>query len=79
MSRQQPRLSLNDWAVLGVIRESERHCFAVAQELGDNNGPLRQVWLVPQPLVYRSIDHLLLLCYLEPFVRKREIKVPDER
>jgi DNA-binding PadR family transcriptional regulator len=57
--------SLTDWVVLGVIVEGDRHGFAVARELA-TDGPLGQVWTVRRPLVYRAIDHLLALEWIEP-------------
>jgi len=64
MDRAAP-LALNDWAVLGVLVEHERHGFAVARELAAD-GPLGRVWTVPRPLVYRAIDHLVALELVEP-------------
>lgn len=60
-----PALSLTDWIVLGVLAEEPRHGFAVAKEL-DHDAELGRLWTVRRPLVYRSIDHLLDLGFVEP-------------
>jgi DNA-binding PadR family transcriptional regulator len=58
-------LALNDWAVLGVLVEEERHGFAIAREL-DADGSLGRTWTVPRSLVYRALDHLLALELVAP-------------
>lgn len=49
--------SLNDWVVLALVAEEDRHGFAVAREL-TADAQLGRVWTVPRPLVYRSIERL---------------------
>ena len=51
-------LTLNDWAVLGLLAEREQHGFAISREL-DTDGTLGRTWTVPRSLVYHAIDHLL--------------------
>lgn len=59
-----PTLSLNDWAVLGVLAEDDQHGFAVARELSVDR-QVGRVWTVPRSLVYRAIDHLNAIAYLQ--------------
>ena len=49
--------SLNDWVVLALVAEDDRHGFAVAREL-TADAQLGKVWTVPRPLVYRSMERL---------------------
>lgn len=52
-----PRLSLTEWAALGLLAEAPRHGFALARELG-RSGMIGQVWTVPRPVVYRALASL---------------------
>ena len=52
-----PSLSLSEWLVLCLVCEEARHGFAIARLLGVG-GPLGQVWRVPKPVVYRSLQRL---------------------
>ncbi len=58
-------LTLNDWAVLGLLAEREQHGFAISREL-TTDGTLGRTWTVPRSLVYRALDHLLALDLVEP-------------
>jgi DNA-binding PadR family transcriptional regulator len=51
-------LSLRDWAVLGVVAEAPTHGFAVARLMAPD-GRIGQVWALPRPVVYNSLDKLL--------------------
>ena len=51
------RLSLSDWAVLGVVAERLTHGWPVVRELAAD-GALGEVWTVPRPIVYRSLSAL---------------------
>ncbi len=62
---RRPTLSLNEWAVLGVLVESPRHGYDVAAELRAGT-PLGEVWRVGRPLVYRALDRLDALGLVEP-------------
>lgn len=57
-------LSLTDWLVLGVLCEQPRHGFAVARELASDS-EVGGIWTVRRPLVYRAIDHLVELGFVE--------------
>jgi DNA-binding PadR family transcriptional regulator len=52
-----PRLSLAEWAVLGVLDEGPNHGFAIAA-LTATGGDLGRVWQIPRPVVYRSLARL---------------------
>jgi DNA-binding PadR family transcriptional regulator len=51
-------LSLNDWAVLGLIAEGETHGFALSREF-TATGAIGRIWTIPRPLVYRAITLLV--------------------
>jgi len=51
------RLSLAEWAVLGVLDEGPNHGFAIAA-LTTAGGDLGRVWQIPRPIVYRSLARL---------------------
>jgi DNA-binding PadR family transcriptional regulator len=51
-------LSLNEWAVLGLIAEGETHGFAVSREFAAS-GSIGRIWTIPRPLVYRAIAMLV--------------------
>lgn len=55
---RQAELSPGDWAVLGVVGEGPTHGFAVAGLLAPD-GALGQVWTLPRPMVYQSVNKLL--------------------
>jgi DNA-binding PadR family transcriptional regulator len=56
----QPRLSLAEWLVLCLVCEAPSHGFAIARVLA-GDGDLGQVWRVPKPVVYRSLQRLEML------------------
>lgn len=60
-----PRLSVTEYAVLGTLAEQPSHGFALSKELG-SEGELGRVLTVRRPLVYRALDRLADLGYVEP-------------
>jgi PadR family transcriptional regulator AphA len=54
---RRPTLSLNEWAVLGLLVEHPRHGYDVATELRAGT-PVGEVWRVDRPLVYRAMERL---------------------
>lgn len=63
MERRQT-LSLNEWAVLGVLVDRPRHGYDVAAELkrGESIG---DAWRLTRPLVYRALERLEALGLVE--------------
>ncbi len=59
-----PSLSLSEWLVLCLVGEEPRHGFAIARLLGAG-GSLGQVWRVPKPVVYRALQRLEQLGYVQ--------------
>jgi DNA-binding PadR family transcriptional regulator len=55
--KRRPTLSLNEWAVLGLLVERPRHGYDVAAELRPDTD-IGQVWRLTRPLVYRAIARL---------------------
>ncbi len=51
-------MSLNEWAVLGLLAEGETHGFAVSREFAAS-GSLGRIWTIPRSLVYRAIAMLV--------------------
>jgi PadR family transcriptional regulator AphA len=58
-------LSLNEWAVLGVLVDRPRHGYDVAAELG-RSAPIGDAWRLTRPLVYRALERLEALGLAEP-------------
>jgi DNA-binding PadR family transcriptional regulator len=54
---RRPTLSLNEWAVLGLLAERPRHGYDIAAELGPD-APVGQVWRVERRFVYRAFERL---------------------
>lgn len=67
--RRRPTLSLNEWAVLGVLVEQPRHGYDVAGELAAGTA-LGDIWTVNRQLVYRAVERLDALGLAE--ARRRE-------
>jgi tRNA-Thr(GGU) m(6)t(6)A37 methyltransferase TsaA len=61
-ARTEP--SLTEWAVLGLLCEGPAHGWDIARAFGPNGG-VGQVWTVSRPLVYRAINVLRDLGYIE--------------
>lgn len=53
----EPRLSVTDYVVLGLLAEESGHGFAIAKEL-ESDSDIGRVFTVPRSLVYRAIDRL---------------------
>lgn len=66
---RRPTLSLNEWAVLGLLVEAPRHGYDIAAELRPDR-PLGEIWTLTRPLVYRALDRLDDLGLVAP--RRRE-------
>lgn len=54
----QPRLSLTEYAVLGLLAEGPNHGFAISRDLGPD-AAVGRVVTVRRPLVYRALDRLV--------------------
>lgn len=54
----QPRMSVTEFAVLGVLAEGPSHGFAVSKLL-NHEANLGRVFTVRRPLVYRALDRLV--------------------
>lgn len=52
-----PNLSLNEWAVLGVLSDGARHGYDIAAELAPGT-PIGDAWRLSRQLVYRALDRL---------------------
>jgi PadR family transcriptional regulator AphA len=63
--KRRPTLSLNEWAVLGLLVERPRHGYDVAAELHPD-AEVGRVWRLTRPLVYRAIDRLAALDLVVP-------------
>ena len=63
-SPDEPRLSLSEWVVLCLICEGPTHGFAVSASL-TRNSELGQIWHVPKAVVYRAVDRLEHLGYIQ--------------
>jgi PadR family transcriptional regulator AphA len=57
---RRPTLSLNEWAVLGLLAERPRHGYDIAVELGPD-AAVGQVWRVARRFVYRALERLAAL------------------
>jgi PadR family transcriptional regulator AphA len=54
---QTARLTLAEWAVLGLLACGPQHAFALVKALAPA-GELGQIWSVPTPVVYRAVNRL---------------------
>ena len=62
---RRPTLSLNEWAVLGLLVERPRHGYDIATELRPGT-PVGEVWRLSRQLVYRALERLEALGLVEP-------------
>lgn len=62
---RRPSLSLNEWAVLGVLVEKPRHGYDIAAALRSGT-PIGNVWHLSRQLVYRALERLQALGLVEP-------------
>jgi DNA-binding PadR family transcriptional regulator len=58
-------LSLNEWAVLGVLVDQARHGYDIAAELQAGT-PIGDIWRLSRQLVYRALERLEALGLVEP-------------
>lgn len=65
-----PRLSVTEYAVLGLLVEGPSHGFALAKELASDSD-VGRVFTVRRPLVYRAIDRLVDAGYAEPVTTEK--------
>ena len=61
---RRPTLSLNEWAVLGLLVDHPRHGYDVAAELRSGR-PVGDAWRLSRALVYRAVERLADLGYVE--------------
>jgi PadR family transcriptional regulator AphA len=64
VTTRRPTLSLNEWAVLGVLVEAPRHGYEVAAEL-QRGTRLGDIWTLTRQLVYRATERLEALGLIE--------------
>ena len=57
-------LSLNEWAVLGLVVETPRHGYDIAGELAPD-APVGEAWTLPRHAVYRALERLEALGHVE--------------
>lgn len=62
---RRPTLSLNEWAVLGVLVDKPRHGYDIAAELRSGR-PIGDAWRLSRQLVYRALERLEALGLAEP-------------
>jgi DNA-binding PadR family transcriptional regulator len=62
---RRPTLSLNEWAVLGLLVEQPRHGYDIAAELAPGT-EVGEVWRLSRALVYRAIGRLESLGLVRP-------------
>jgi PadR family transcriptional regulator AphA len=68
MSEQ--RLSVTEYAVLGLLAEGPSHGFALSKQL-DPGSEVGRVLTVRRPLVYRALERLVEFGYVEPVTTER--------
>ncbi len=61
---RRDRLSLTEWATLGLLAERPRHGYDIAVELAPG-ASVGQVWHAPRHAVYRALDRLTDLGHAE--------------
>lgn len=66
----EPRLSVTDYAVLGLLAEEPGHGFAVAKKLVSDT-EVGRIFTVRRPLVYRAIDRLDVAGYIATVTTER--------
>jgi PadR family transcriptional regulator AphA len=62
---RRPRLSINEWAVLGVLADQPRHGYDIAAELQPGT-PIGDAWQLTRQLVYRALERLEALGMAAP-------------
>lgn len=71
-----PRLSITEYAVLGVLAEGPSHGFAISKQLAAD-GELGRVFTVRRPLVYRALDRLVEAGYAKPVSTEKGTAGPN--
>jgi DNA-binding PadR family transcriptional regulator len=56
-TERSARLTLGEWAVLGLVASGPVHAFAIVKALAPR-GELGRIWSVPTPVVYRAVNSL---------------------
>ena len=69
------RLTLGEWAVLGLLASESMHAFALVKATAPE-GPVGRVWSVPTPVVYRAVNRLRDLALIEPLGEERSESGP---
>jgi DNA-binding PadR family transcriptional regulator len=62
---RRAELSVNEWAVLGVLVGKARHGYDIAAELQPGT-PIGDAWTLTRQLVYRALERLEALGLAEP-------------
>jgi PadR family transcriptional regulator AphA len=62
---RRPTLSINEWAVLGVLVDKPRHGYDIAAELQPGT-PIGDAWRLTRQLVYRALERLEALGMAAP-------------
>jgi DNA-binding PadR family transcriptional regulator len=62
---RRPSLSVNEWAVLGVLADGNRHGYDIAAALQPGT-PIGDAWHLSRQLVYRALERLEALGLVEP-------------
>jgi DNA-binding PadR family transcriptional regulator len=55
--KRRPTLSLNEWAVLGLLAERPRHGYDIAADL-QPDAEVGRAWRLDRQVVYRALDRL---------------------
>lgn len=66
----EPRLSVTEYAVLGLLAEGPSHGFALSKSLHPDSD-VGRVFTVRRPLVYRALDRLVEAGYAEPVTTEK--------
>ena len=72
---RRPTLSLNEWAVLGVLVEKARHGYDIAAALQPGT-PLGDAWRLARQPVYRALERLEALGLAEPHRTESSVAGP---
>jgi len=62
---RRPTLSLNEWAVLGVLVDDAHHGYDIAAALQPGT-PIGDAWRLTRQLVYRALERLEALGLVQP-------------
>lgn len=73
---KSPRLSITEYAVLGLLAERPSHGFAISKQLAADT-ELGRVFTVRRPLVYRALDRLINLGYVRPVSTEKSNAGPN--